>query len=455
MRYVLTLILLCLASIQAHADIFDYFRNPNGSTKWQYVANFSSSVLILTLLIVAIFLLLSNRRAARANRELTDIKATLEERVAQRTQSLNETTANLKDREQYITSIIESMPLMLIGLNNKMEINQWNSVAVASTGRPVATVLGKNLWEAYPAITLTPEQVRQVLVNKRTTTIKHTQRDQYYFDITLYAVSDKGETGIIILVDDITKQMKAENKVAERDKVSAMGELASAMAYDINLPLQTIFTTLKGAEEKLTTETVQDIKPELIATLKNAQESSKQASGIIQNLLDLSSHHQDEKEVADVAQIMDQSIALADSLFTDLSGLSFHQINIDCNYAPNLPKISCYTSELQQVFVRLLRNAFHSLNAFAHINPTITIEITEFYDSLWIKVHHNGKILSAEEQEDIFQPFYSISERPPACPVEHRLSHSYFIITDHHNGQMSVTSSQKFGTTFNIQLPVN
>jgi hypothetical protein len=40
-----------------------------------------------------------------------------------------------------------------------------------------------------------------------------------------------------------------------------------------------------------------------------------------------------------------------------------------------------------------------------------------------------------------------------ACPVEHRLSYSYFIITDHHHGQMAVTSDENFGTTFNIQLP--
>jgi PAS domain S-box-containing protein len=190
------------------------------------------------LLIVAIFLLIANNRARRVNRELTDIKATLEDRVARRTASLIETTEILKSREQYITNIVESMPLMLIGLNQKMEIIQWNRVAETATGRPIATVLGKNLWEAYPAITLTPAQVTEVIRSKTTMAIKHSQRDQYYFDMTLYPLTAKDETGVIILVDDITKQMKAENKVSERDKMSAMGELASAMAYDINLPLQ-------------------------------------------------------------------------------------------------------------------------------------------------------------------------------------------------------------------------
>ena len=93
-------LLLCSVSIHSYADIFWRFRNPDGTTKWQWVANFSSSVLILTLLVVMIFLLLANRRAGRANRELTDIKATLEDRVARRTASLIETTDALKSREQ-------------------------------------------------------------------------------------------------------------------------------------------------------------------------------------------------------------------------------------------------------------------------------------------------------------------------------------------------------------------
>ncbi len=175
MKRWLAALILCSISIHAYADIFWRFRNPDGSTKWQWVANFSSSVLILTLLIVMIFLIRANHRAGRANRELKDIKATLEDRVARRTASLIETTEALKSREQYITSIVESMPLMLIGLNHRMEVIQWNQVAETSTGRPIASVLGKKLWDAYPAITLTPDQVSDVLRSGKTMTTQPTR----------------------------------------------------------------------------------------------------------------------------------------------------------------------------------------------------------------------------------------------------------------------------------------
>jgi PAS domain S-box-containing protein len=462
MKKIVSLLILVTISLQSIAVTAAPFKNPDGSTKWQHIANFSSSVLILTLLVVAIFLFLANRRAARSNRELTEIKSTLEDRVERRTASLQKTTAQLQNREAYIASIVDSMPLMLIGLNHKLEITQWNRIAEAVTGRPIADVLGKNLWEAYPAITLTPEQINEVLTQKESVNIKHSQRGQYHFDFTLYALMDKSETGIVILVDDITKQVKAENKLAERDKMSAMGELASAMAFDINSPLSNILSTVKELQIQLPNVELGKSKDTLQQTLETAQQSGQQATAIVQNLLTLASSHNEQKQLLDVSHIMESSIELASRLFANASGFYFKHITIERSYSTSLPKVPCIASELEQVFVRLLRHAFYALSSADHHSrekhsnniPTIQIEIGDFYDSLWIRVQHHGKVLTELEQQDIFQPFFSIASDAPACPVEHRLSYSYYIVTDHHQGQMAVTSDQLTGTVFNIQLPV-
>ncbi len=226
MRQLLLFCALAMTSLGARADMFAIFREPDGSTKWQYVANTTASVLILSLVIVLIFLIRAHLRSMRANRALTEIKATLEDRVAHRTAVLQETTEQLQEREAYIASIVNSMPVMLIGLNQQLQITQWNKKAEEITGRPLKDVVGKNLWEAYAAITLTQEQVKSVLESGETLTLKHAQRGQYSFDITLYPLDNQDDTGLVILISDVTKQVNAENKVAERDKVSAMGELA-------------------------------------------------------------------------------------------------------------------------------------------------------------------------------------------------------------------------------------
>ncbi|MFC3114434.1 PAS domain S-box protein [Cellvibrio fontiphilus] len=448
MRQALVFSALASLSFSAYADIFAVFREEDGSTRWQYVANTSASVLILTLLVVLFFLIRAHLRAVRSNRALTEIKATLEERVADR-------TAELQEREAYIASIVNSMPVMLIGLNQQLEITQWNKKAEEVTGRPLRDVIGTNLWKVYSAITLTEAQVKAVLESGETMNIKHAQPGQYSFDITLYPLDKQDDTGIVILISDVTKQVNAENKLAERDKVSAMGELASAMVYDISLPINSIFARVSSARQELEAADLGEVKEFLLNEVEAVRQSAQQATAIAQNLLELASSHHNDKQTAAIAPIMDHSIELASHLFTDPQGLAFRQINIRRNYAANLPEIPCFPAELAQVFVRLMRNAFYALNAKHwddNNKPWINIEISEFYDSLWIKLAHNGKCLTEEEQLDIFQPYFAMNSHPETCPVEQRLSYSYFIISHHHRGQMVVTSDEQNGTCFNIQL---
>ena len=98
MKRVLGLFALLSVSVSAYADIFAGFRYEDGRTNWQYIANTSASLLIIILLIVMGFLIRAHLRARRSNRALTEIKATLEERVAQRTQVLQETAEQLRKR---------------------------------------------------------------------------------------------------------------------------------------------------------------------------------------------------------------------------------------------------------------------------------------------------------------------------------------------------------------------
>ena len=120
------------------ADVFWFVRQDNGETNWQYVANFSSGILIIALSLTAIRLAFTRRAARRYNSELEEIRAQLEDRVKERTATLDnansllqqsnlaleeeitehrDTSKKLRLSESYITSILRSMPLMLIGLN--------------------------------------------------------------------------------------------------------------------------------------------------------------------------------------------------------------------------------------------------------------------------------------------------------------------------------------------------
>ncbi len=86
--------------------------------------------------------------------------------------------------------------------------------------------------------------------------------------------------------------------------------------------------------------------------------------------------------------------------------------------------------------------------------PSIKVILSENYDSLWIKIQHNGLGLTAEEQMNLFEPFFTDKSSAEGFDVVQHLSFSYYIVTEQHQGNMAVTSDVELGTTLHIQLPI-
>jgi len=465
-------VILALYSHPAAAGLLNYFKFEDGSTKWQYIANWSSGILILLLSITGHHLFFSRRALKEINDEL-------EQRVQERTANLNEsnrklhqanellegeiaghrdTTHRLHASETYIKSILESMPLMLVGLNKEGVVTQWNKGAEKLTGLPAEKALNCVLWEAYPIIPVTSEEVNAALLDHKTHSLRRTQRTQFHYEITLYPLQGAGDTGVVILIDDVTQQVLSENKLIQKDKMSAMGELASIMAHDINLPLQAIIKDVQLALDKA--NHIDGVEPEsllkLTHYLRDAEERSQQAVAITHNLLEFSRSERDIKPSINITEVMDHALEMAEDTFSIPNGLKFSQIEVLRDYEVDLPQAPGFASELQQVFLSLLRHSFYAIvaNQPSERIPRISINVSNCYDALWIKIKHNGLGLSSEEHQFIFEPYFSNEPYNPGAEYDagKRLSFSYFIITEHHHGEIALTSDPEIGTTFHIQL---
>lgn len=478
MKKHLWLLTMLLISLQSLASITEYFREDDGHTNWQYVANWSSGILIILLSTTVITLFFSRRQAHQANKALEAIRQDLEQRVKDRTATLDEsnrllqeanqllqgeisqhreTSNRLRASESYIRDILSSMPLMLIGLTEGGTITQWNRRAEEITGIPATKALGSNLWQAYPTITLSQGQVKQALEQKKPLTIKHSQRGQYHFDITIYPLREQAETGVVILIDDVTQHILAANMLIQRDKMSSLGELAATMAHDINPPLQQILEDVQSIKVRLLKLGDPSQVTDIIEQIEEADQQGKRASAIIQNLLDFARTRGGERHPANIIDIIESSLQLANDVLSVPSGLRFRDITIERHYSQRLPQVPCYAAELQQVFLSLFRHACHALGQVhkAGHTPIVRLQVMVCYDMLWIKVQHNGVGISYEEQQYIFEPFFTHTPgKAEDYDAGKRLSFSHFIITEQHQGQLAVTSDLNVGTTFHIQLPL-
>ncbi|MBV1790149.1 PAS domain S-box protein [Marinobacterium sp. D7] len=467
-RFLLPLLLL-IQSPLLYADLFDVFKDEQGRTKWQWVANFSSGVLIILLTIVVIILFVTWMRARRYNRALEEIRSSLEQRVRERTAKLEQevaehvvTTRMLKASKAYIQNILRSMPLVLVGLDRQGTITHWNQRAEEISGISADDAIGRNLWSIYSDITVSPRHIEQALDKGEAITLRHSQPGSYHFDITVYPLQDYDEPGVVILVDDVTKRVIAENMLIHHDKLSSMGELATAMANDINTPLQAILFDLRsfqgilasgkllpeGSQQNPESEKVQQI-------LDNASKSGKQVESIIRNLLQFARGRADRPQQANVIDILEHSLEQSREVLSLPDTFPFSAIRIERHFEADLPLIPCYVTELQQVFLSLFRHAYKSLTEkqAAGYTPTIALYVARSYDALSIRIQHNGVALTDDEQMFLFEPFTQDSDAGQAAAgANKRLSFAHFVITEQHRGHMAVTSDPDAGTTFHIQL---
>ncbi|RTE67745.1 PAS domain S-box protein [Amphritea opalescens] len=475
-KYVFIVLVLCLQSSWAAAAV-DWFKDDEGRTKWQHLANFSSATLIIILSITAIYLLIYSRRAHRANRELTTIKKELEQRVKERTAAVEESnrklvesnqllesevaqhviTANqLRSSELYVKDILTSMPLMLVGLNKDGQVTQWNKRVEELSGVPSEEALGKTLWEAYPTMTIVPEHIQQAIEQNKIIHLKQSLRSLSHFDITIYPLQGP-EPGVVILVDDVSKETTAENLLIHNDKMSFMGELASSMAHDINIPLQAILMDLKRFKNIMADQQRVDKTALLESIYSDMSDKGDKVAKIIHNLLTFARNRNSEKQMADIVDVMEHTVNLGKEVISVSDGLMFNQVKLEWQVEKGLPQVPCYITELQQVFLSLFRHACTALQkkmGTEGFEPTIKIILSESYDNMWIKIQHNGVGLSSEEQMSLFEPFFSNTDPANDFDTGQHLSFSYYIITEQHQGHMAVTSDPEVGSTFHMQIPI-
>jgi signal transduction histidine kinase len=264
---------------------------------------------------------------------------------------------------------------------------------------------------------------------------------------------------VVILVNDVSKQKQAESMLVHNEKIASMTELASAMAHDINTPLQGMLLDLQSFQQLLSKqpsgERITSFNADqLQVLLSDASKRADTVASIVKNLLSFSRGRNEKKQLQQLTVLLDNAVMLAKDMMVLPGQLTFENIEVKRDYQKNLPLLNCYPTELQHVFLNLIRHACVALNEHQEKDqqPKISISVTQEVDSLWVCLAHNGAVLSDEEQVSIFEPSLSVILPQRDVDSQKRLSFSNYIVTEQHQGQMAVTSDLENGTRFHIQL---
>jgi PAS domain S-box-containing protein len=263
---------------------------------------------------------------------------------------------------------------------------------------------------------------------------------------------------------------QTQSQLLQSDKMASIGQLAAGVAHEINNPVGYVNSNLGTLQRYLadlfrvldayaTTEaelpaesaarvqlqeTKQSVdlgflRDDVQQLVKESQDGLKRVKQIVQDLKDFS--HVDEAEWQ----------------WTDLHGGLDSTLNIVHNeikykaevvkHYGELPQVECLPSQLNQVFMNMLVNAAHAIEA----RGTITIASGRQGEEVWVDIADTGKGISPQNLKRVFDPFFTT--KPVGKGTGLGLSLSYGIVQKHH-GRIEVKSEVGKGTTFRIWLPV-
>ncbi len=127
-------------------------------------------------------------------------------------------------------------------------------------------------------------------------------------------------------------------------------------------------------------------------------------------------------------------------------------ISVRREYAPDLPRIQAYGSELNQVWTNIIDNATDAVADAPNGAGEITIRTRQEGAWVVVEIEDNGPGIAADIQSRLFDPFFTT--KPPGQGTGLGLDISYNIVVHKHRGDIKVLS-QPGRTCFQVWLPVN
>ena len=378
--------------------------------------------------------------------------------------------------QNYLNSIIDSMPSALIALDEQLYVTQWNQEASSLSGTRLDEALNKPIELAFEPLKPFLPQLNETIEHHHVIKIDRVTwaqgEEPKHYALTFYPLMGGGGRGVVIRIDDITQRLSLEDMMVQSEKMLSVGGLAAGMAHEINNPLGAILHNVQNIRRRLSSDLPKNIEQaeqtgidlqainqylqarEIPKLLDGIQQAGTRAAKIVTHMLSFSRRSNRQMSPCDVSALIDQAVDIASNDFDLTVGFDFKGQAIVRQFDPHLGPVPGIPNELEQVLLNLLKNAAQAIHQRTDIREPGRIILRTKLNPPWaeIQVEDNGVGMPEHVRKRIFEPFFTTKEVGQGTGLG--LSVSYFIITNNHKGQMEVHSTLGQGTCFTLRLPL-
>jgi two-component system sensor kinase FixL len=267
-------------------------------------------------------------------------------------------------------------------------------------------------------------------------------------DLAVGEARQDGESVFVGMIRDISERHETQRRMAEMQRelvhvsrLSAMGEMASTLAHELNQPLTAVMNYVQAARRML--EARERFAPERIGeTMEKAVEQAGRAGQIIRRLREFIRKGETEKAAADANQIVREASMLG------LVGAREAGVAVRFDLTAELPPVLIDPIQVQQVVLNLVRN---SMDALAQAERReITVRTGLGGDGfVEVAVTDTGPGLAQEVRDRLFEPF--LTTKAGGMGIGLSISRS---IIDSHGGELRAEPNPGGGVSFRFTLPV-
>jgi two-component system sensor kinase FixL len=375
-----------------------------------------------------------------------------------RTQVLTDASEKaLRAREAHLESILETVPDAMVVIDENGIMQSFSSAAERLFGWSEAEVRGRNVdmlmpqpfreaHDGYLRRYLTTGERRIIGIGR---VVVGQRRDGSTFPMELSVGEVKLADGRFFtgFVRDLSERQETQARLQELQaelvhvsRLTAMGEMASGLAHELNQPLSAIANYLRGSVRLLDKGDPADT-PRLRDAMGKAAEQALRAGEVIRRLRDFVGRGDVERHVESLSKMVQEASALA------LVGAKELGVRVTMAFSPAADAVLADRVQIQQVVINLVRNAMDVL-------PTSTrrelrISTSDQGDGFAVvQVADTGPGVSDDVRERLFQPF--TTTKPDGMGVGLSICRT---IIEAHGGSIWVESNADGGATFAFTLP--
>lgn len=362
----------------------------------------------------------------------------------------------LKAREAHLRSILETVPDAMIVIDEAGRIQSFSATAERLFGYTPEEVVGENVkvlmpspyreqHDGYMQRYLRTGERRIIGIGR---VVVGLRKDGSTFPIELSVGEMRSEAGRYFtgFLRDLTERQNTEARLQElqaelvhMSRFTALGEMASTLAHEINQPLTAITNYLKGCRRLLEQST-----DERAAMLRNAVEKAAEqalrAGQVIRHLREFVARGESERHVEKLPKLIQEASALA------LVGAKERGVRVAYRFDPAADLVLADRIQIQQVLLNLIRNAIEAMQD-APRRELLVATLAKEDGMAEISVADTGTGLAPEVAAQLFQPF--ITTKKHGMGVGLSICRT---IVEAHGGKIWAESKPGQGTAFRFTL---